>query len=125
MSTAREDIAALIPDAEGLKGKVAIPLEFEKISMLAGVSVDDALDGTMSKLREKHEVIPQYRDIKEKTGGMMYGFYINPAVKHQNQIDQALFEVFEEFEKLVEEKNQLLDQINKAKTKLERLEKER
>ncbi len=113
-----------IPPEEELKGSVKIGVDFERINMLAGSGADEELERVLGRIRENHEVIPQYRGIKEKIGGMMYGFYINPAVSKQNQLNASLAVVCDEYDKLRQERNALVDRINKLQAEILKLTQE-
>lgn len=123
--TAREMIKDAVGDTSSLKGSVSLPLEFEKISMLAGISADEALSGVIGKIKEEHRVIPQYRTVKEKLGGGLFGFYINHSVDQQNNFNENMAAVCEEFDRLSREKAELLKRINDVSVKIMKLEKQR
>ena len=105
--------------------KVDLPVRFEDISMLQGVSVNDALGGILGKIRDERKVVTQYRDFKEKTAGIIFGFYINHSVRQQNVLNDRLMDVFEELEKVTAQTNELAQKILEAKEELEALTGER
>lgn len=123
--TAREMIKESLGDTSSLKGSISLPLEFEKISMLAGISADEALDGVIGKIKEEHKVIPQYRSFKEKLGGGLFGFYINHSVDQQNNFNENMAAVCEEFDRLSKEKAELMKKINDVSVRIMKLEKQR
>ena len=54
----------------------------------------------------------------------MYGFYINPAVAKQNQLNASLAVVCDEYDKLRQERNALVDRINKLQAEILKLTQE-
>ena len=122
---ARELLKTKIPDDGEVTGKVKIPVEFDRIYMLAGQSADEALEGVITRLGSEHTVTPQYRTIREKIGGMLYGFYINHSVEQQNRINESIYTVCDEFNRLSEEKKTLMEEINRLQMLLIRSEADR
>lgn len=125
MNNATEMIKANIPSEDELRGSVKIGVDFEKISLLAGSSADEELERVLGRIREDHTVVPQYRGFKEKLGGMMYGFYINPAVAKQNALNESLAVVCDEYAKLRQERNELVERLNSLQAEILKLSGER
>lgn len=123
--TAREMIEQKATDLGSVRGSVSLPVDFEQISMLAGISADEALSGVISKIREDHRIVSQYRSVGEKIGGGLFGFYINHSVDQQNDVNENLATVFSEFDELSKEKAELLGRINDLSVRIMKLEKER
>lgn len=117
MSTARELMAAAV-DPAVYEGKVKLPAEFDDIRLLQGSGNDSYISNLLNETRKWCPVIPQYRDIKEKVGGAIFGFYINHWVDGQNEIDRKLLDVFEEYEKNNKEAEALLKRICELEAKL-------
>ncbi len=124
MTDAVKIIKENIPSEDELKGNVKIGVDFDRISLLAGSTADEELERVLGRIRDDHEVIPQYRGFKEKLGGMMYGFYINPAVKKQNELNEKLAIVCDEYDKLRAERNSLVDRVNALQAEILKLSQE-
>ncbi|MCR5529509.1 MAG: hypothetical protein K6F49_09855 [Saccharofermentans sp.] len=101
MSSAREDLQALLEGKE--VPKVDFPMTFDDISLISASSsdnttVDAFIGNTIPKMHEIEQVVPQYRSLPEKIGGLLFGFYINHAVYKQNDVNKNLGIVFDEVE---------------------------
>ena len=95
MSSAREMLSDILSSYEA--ENIDFPVSFEDISVCGASSADGYLDSLVKEFTERAVVIPQYRNIKEKIGGALFGFYINHSVNQQNEINARFLEVFQEF----------------------------
>ena len=69
------------------EGTVGLPVDFADISVLMGLSMEDSVTREIAFIEENKKVVPQYTSIAKKLGGMFYGFYYNPCVYAQNDIN--------------------------------------
>jgi len=110
-----------------LKGQdieeITLPVNFEDISVVVGVSMEDQVSGAVSYIRENKKVIPQYTSLLKKIGGMFYGFYYNPCVYEQNDLNNAYLTVCEEFSKQEKIKKELFVRINDLQSRIDELSK--
>ena len=110
--TARELFASIVK-AEGREGTVTLPADFNDISVLMGLSMEDSVTRELAFIEENKKVVPQYTSLAKKLGGMFYGFYYNPCVYAQNDINE-----FREQEKI---KQDLFARINVLQDRLDEL----
>ena len=121
MSSAREDLQKILADRD--IPEVDFPMTFDDISLISASSSDNtAADGfignTIPKMHEIEQVVPQYRSLPEKIGGLLFGFYINQAVYKQNDLNKNLGIVFDEVENNRKEIAELRSRILKLNRKL-------
>ena len=108
---------------EKTRGTVELPVSFEEISVIMGVSMEDSVSGALAYARENKKVVPQYHSIKEKIGGMLYGFFYNPCVYAQNDFNEKLLMAYEEFSEQEKIKHQLFNRINDLQSRIDELSK--
>lgn len=97
--------------SSGEETKVDIPFTFDDISVCGASSADGYLESLEREFADKATVIPQYRDLKEKLGGALFGFYINHSVNQQNEINVRFLDVLREFKTNNEEIVRLSERI--------------
>lgn len=105
-----------------LEGTVKLPVNFEDISVLMGISMEDQVSRMISFIEENKKVVPQYHSIPEKLGGMFYGFYYNPCVYAQNDINDKMLTVLKEFREQEKKKQDLFARINVLQDRIDELE---
>ena len=118
--TARELFASIVK-AEGREGTVTLPADFNDISVLMGLSMEDSVTRELAFIEENKKVVPQYTSLAKKLGGMFYGFYYNPCVYAQNDINDKLLTVLKEFREQEKIKQDLLARINVLQDRLDEL----
>ena len=84
------------------RGEVTLPVNFDDISVLMGLSMEDSIT-------------------REQLGGMFYGFYYNPCVYAQNDINDKLLTVLKEFREQEKIKQDLFSRINVLQDRLDEL----
>ncbi len=107
---------------EGREGTVTLPVNFEDISVLMGLSMEDSVSRTLDLIEKDKKVVPQYTSLAKKLGGMFYGFYYNPCVYAQNDINDKLLTVLKEFREQEKIKQDLFSRINVLQDRLDELE---
>jgi hypothetical protein len=117
--TAREMFAA----KPSVEGSVELPVKFEDVSVLMGLSMEDEVSRTIALIEENKKVVPQYTSIAKKLGGFFYGFYYNPCVYAQNDINDKLLTVLKEFREQEKIKQDLFSRINVLQDRLDELSK--
>ncbi|MBR5387448.1 MAG: hypothetical protein IK142_07705 [Clostridiales bacterium] len=117
--TAREMFAA----KPSVEGNVELPVKFEDVSVLMGLSMEDEVSRTIALIEENKKVVPQYTSIAKKLGGFFYGFYYNPCVYAQNDINDKLLTVLKEFREQEKIKQDLFSRINVLQDRLDELSK--
>ena len=117
-SSARE----LFASKPSRKGEVELPVKFEDISVLMGLSMEDEISRTLDLIEKDKKVVPQYTSLAKKLGGMFYGFYYNPCVYAQNDINDKLLTVLKEFREQEKIKQDLFSRINVLQDRLDELE---
>ena len=110
-------------EAERIDSDIELPVNFEDISVLMGISMEDEVARTISLIEENRKVVPQYTSISKKLGGMFYGFYYNPCVYAQNDINDKLLTVFKKFCEQEKIKQDLFSRINILQDRIEELSK--
>jgi len=125
MGRAEEIIRQAIPSEADLIGKVSIAIDFESISPLTGAMGEDILEETYAELDKRKEVFMQYRSIREKIGGWLFGFYINPAVRKQNELNLKYKEFADEYRELCKERAELVDRVNNLQVEIMRCKQEK
>ncbi len=108
--------------SEGLEGSVKLPVRFEDISVLMGLSMEDEISRTLALIEKDKKVVPQYTSLAKKLGGMFYGFYYNPCVYAQNDINDKLLTVLKEFCEQEKKKQDLFARINVLQDRLDELQ---
>lgn len=108
--------------AAKLEGSVKLPVNFEDISVLMGISMEDQVSRMISFIEENKKVVPQYHSIPEKLGGMFYGFYYNPCVYAQNDINDKLLTVLKQFREQEKKKQDLFARINVLQDRIDEFE---
>ncbi len=103
------------------KGSVELPVNFEDVSVLMGLSMEDSVTREISYIEENKKVVPQYTSLAKKLGGMFYGFYYNPCVYAQNDINDKILTVLKEFREQEKIKQDLLARINALQDRLDEL----
>ncbi|MCR5592320.1 MAG: hypothetical protein K6F79_01045 [Saccharofermentans sp.] len=109
--------------SDAREGSVELPVNFEDISVLMGISMEDSVSRTLDFIEKNKKVVPQYHSIPEKIGGMFYGFYYNPCTYAQNDINDKLLSVFKEFCECEKIKQDLFARINVLQDRIEELSK--
>lgn len=117
---AREFFASKVK-ADGLEGTVKLPVDFNDISVLMGLSMEDSVTRELAYIEENKKVVPQYTSLAKKLGGMFYGFYYNPCVYAQNDINDKLLTVLKEFREQEKIKQDLFARINVLQDRLDEL----
>ena len=117
---ARELFASKVK-ADGLEGTVKLPVDFNDISVLMGLSMEDSVTRELAYIEENKKVVPQYTSLAKKLGGMFYGFYYNPCVYAQNDINDKLLTVLKEFREQEKKKQDLFARINILQDRLDEL----
>ena len=117
MSSARDMLSDILASYE--TENVDFPVSFEDISVCGASSADGYLDSLIKEFTERATVIPQYRNIKEKIGGALFGFYINHSVNQQNEINARFLEVLQEFKVNNDEILRLSERIKELEAQLE------
>ena len=105
------------------EGSVELPVKFEDVSVLMGLSMEDEVSRTIALIEENKKVVPQYTSIAKKLGGFFYGFYYNPCVYAQNDINDKLLTVLKEFREQEKIKQDLFSRINVLQDRLDELSK--
>ena len=118
--TARELFASIVK-SEGRGGTVTLPADFNDISVLMGLSMEDSVTRELAFIEENKKVVPQYTSLAKKLGGMFYGFYYNPCVYAQNDINDKLLTVLKEFREQEKIKQDLFARINVLQDRLDEL----
>ena len=118
--TAREIFASRAA-ADEREGTVTHPVSFDDISVLMGLSMEDSVTREIAFIEENKKVVPQYTSIAKKLGGMFYGFYYNPCVYAQNDINDKLLTVLKEFRDQEKIKQDLFSRINVLQDRLDEL----
>ncbi|SEV95973.1 hypothetical protein SAMN05216413_0813 [Ruminococcaceae bacterium KH2T8] len=116
MASAREILSDILSSEK--TSSVDIPVSFDDISVWGASSSDGYLDALEKEFSERATVIPQYRNIKEKIGGALFGFYINHSVNQQNAINARFLEVLQEFRSNNEEILRLTERIKELEMQL-------
>ena len=117
---ARELFASKVK-ADGLEGTVKLPVDFNDISVLMGLSMEDSVTRELAYIEENKKVVPQYTSLAKKLGGMFYGFYYNPCVYAQNDINDKMLTVLKEFREQEKIKQDLFARINVLQDRLDEL----
>jgi len=103
------------------RGEVTLPVNFDDISVLMGLSMEDSITRELQYIEENKKVVPQYTSLAKKLGGMFYGFYYNPCVYAQNDINDKLLTVLKEFREQEKIKQDLFSRINVLQDRLDEL----
>lgn len=117
MASAREMLSDILSSED--VSSVDIPVSFDDISVWGASSSDGYLDALEKEFAGRATVIPQYRDVKEKLGGALFGFYINHSVRQQNELNNKFLEVFREFKSNNEEIMRLAEKIKELEAQLD------
>ena len=118
--TARE-LFASEASADKREGTVRLPVDFNDISVLMGLSMEDSVTRELAFIEENKKVVPQYTSLAKKLGGMFYGFYYNPCVYAQNDINDKMLTVLKEFREQEKIKQDLFSRINVLQDRLDEL----
>lgn len=110
-------------DSDGVTGSVTLSVSFDDISVLMGISMEDSVSRMIKYIEENKKVVPQYHSLPEKLGGMFYGFYYNPCVYAQNDINDKILMVFKEFCVQEKIKQDLFSRINVLQDRIDELSK--
>ena len=119
--TAREMFDGIV--ASYKRKPVALPVNFEDISVLMGISMEDSVSRMISYIEENKKVVPQYHSLLEKIGGMFYGFYYNPCVYAQNDINDKILIVLKQFREQEKIKQDLFSRINVLQDRIDEFSK--
>ena len=119
--TAREMFDGIV--ASDKREPVALPVNFEDISVLMGISMEDSVSRMISYIEENKKVVPQYHSLLEKIGGMFYGFYYIPCVYAQNDINDKILIVLKQFREQEKIKQDLFSRINVLQDRIDELSK--
>ena len=103
------------------RGEVTLPVNFDDISVLMGLSMEDSITRELQYIEENKKVVPQYTSLAKKLGGMFYGFYHNPCVYAQNDINDKMLTVLKEFREQEKIKQDLFARINVLQDRLDEL----
>ena len=103
------------------EGEVELPVRFDDVSVLMGLSMEDSVSREIAYIEENKKVVPQYTSIAKKLGGMFYGFYYNPCVYAQNDINDKILTVLKEFREQEKIKQDLFSRINVLQDRLDEL----
>ena len=118
--TARELFASKA-SADKREGTVTLPVDFNDISVLMGLSMEDSVTREIAFIEENKKVVPQYTSLAKKLGGMFYGFYYNPCVYAQNDINDKMLTVLKEVREQEKIKQDLFSRINVLQDRLDEL----
>jgi len=77
----------------------------------------------ISFIEENKKVVPQYHSLLEKIGGMFYGFYYNPCVYAQNNLNDKILTVMKQFCEQEKIKQDLFSRINVLQDRIDELSK--
>ena len=119
--TARQQFDSIV--ASDKKAPVELPVNFEEISVLMGISMEDSVSRMISFIEENKKVVPQYHSLLEKIGGMFYGFYYNPCVYAQNNLNDKILTVMKQFCEQEKIKQDLFSRINVLQDRIDELSK--
>ncbi len=117
MSTAREMLSDILLSSGA--ANVDVPVSFDDISVCGASSADGYLESLEHEFSDRAKVIPQYRDLKEKLGGALFGFYINHSVEQQNEINARFLDVLREFKANNDEIVRLSNRLKELESRMD------